>query len=108
MIRWIRSHWEYVEFSKSRRIVRGKHFKVVLLPDAEGPALGITISKKVANAVGRNRLKRRMKAWFRDCVPLLAIKQKMSFIAQKGAAELSWQELSDELGELIKCVIQQG
>ncbi|HHV36628.1 MAG TPA: ribonuclease P protein component [Candidatus Cloacimonetes bacterium] len=107
MIRWITSHREYVEFSKCRRSVKSKHFKALLLPDAQAPAVGITISKKVANAVGRNLLKRRMKAWLRASAAFLPNQLKMNIIARTGAADLNWQQLSDELEGLVKCIKQQ-
>ncbi|MCB5234679.1 MAG: ribonuclease P protein component [Candidatus Cloacimonetes bacterium] len=108
MIRWITSHPEYVEFSKCRRSVKSEHFKLLLLPDAQGSAVGITISKKIANAVGRNLLKRRIKAWLRASAMILPENLKMNIIAQKGAADLSWQDLCDELEGLVKCINQQG
>lgn len=63
--------------------------------------MGITISKKVGNAVKRNRLKRRIKAWLREHYALFSPGQKLNLIARKGAAELSWQELRLELQTLL-------
>lgn len=63
--------------------------------------MGITISKKVGNAVKRNRLKRRIKAWLRGHHSHYPLGQKLNIIARKGAAELSWQELGLELQALL-------
>ncbi|HCM14825.1 MAG TPA: ribonuclease P protein component [Candidatus Cloacimonas sp.] len=104
MIRWIKAHQEYVEFSYAEKAKRTRYFYVPVLPDPQGPALGITISKKVSNAASRNRLKRRMRAWFREHQHILAPTCKMNFIARRGAADLSWQELCEHLGETIKCM----
>lgn len=104
MIRWIKAHQEYMEFSRAGKAIRTRYFYAPLLPDPCGPALGITISKKVSNAVSRNRLKRRMRVWFREHQNALPTSVKMNVIARRGAAELSWQELCEQLGEMIKCL----
>ena len=35
--------------------------------DAQGARLGITVTRKVGNAVRRNRIKRLVREWFRHC-----------------------------------------
>jgi ribonuclease P protein component len=104
MIRWIKAHQEYMEFTRAEKALRAQYFYVPMLPDLQGPGLGITISKKVSNAVSRNRLKRRMRAWFREHQHALPTSVKMNIIARRGAAELSWQELCEHLGEMVKCI----
>ena len=105
MIRWIKAHQEYMEFSRAEKAIRTQFFYVPMLPDDSGPALGITISKKVSNSVSRNRLKRRMRAWFREHQQALPRSKKMNIIARRGAAGLSWQELCEHLGEMVKCMV---
>ncbi|MCK9178992.1 MAG: ribonuclease P protein component [Candidatus Cloacimonadaceae bacterium] len=103
MIRWITAHQEYMEFSRAKSSFRTRNFYIPYLPDPKGPAVGITISKKVAGAVKRNRLKRRVRAWIRANSSALPSGLKMNIIARQGAAELLWPELSAQLGILEKC-----
>ncbi len=65
---------EYLELSKSGRRVVSPHFVfLVARSPAPGPGrLGITVTKKIAGAVGRNRWKRLIREAFRlhsDLVP---------------------------------------
>ncbi|MDD3535779.1 MAG: ribonuclease P protein component [Candidatus Cloacimonetes bacterium] len=101
MIRWIKPHYEYLEFASAAHCLRSRHFYAPLLPSEGEFAVGITISKKVGNAVKRNRLKRRIKAWLRGHHSHYPLGQKLNIIARKGAAELSWQELGLELQALL-------
>jgi len=103
MIRWIKAHGEYMEFTRAANALRSRNFYIPILPDADGPALGITISKKVSNAVARNRLKRRIRAWAKEHSSALPKDCKMNIIARQGAAELSWSELSEQLSILERC-----
>lgn len=93
-----------MEFSQAEKAIRTRYFYVPILADPDSRALGITISKKVSNAVSRNRLKRRIRAWFREHQQALPPTCRMNIIARRGAAELSWQELCEHLGELVKCI----
>jgi len=100
MIRWIKSHQEYMDFTQAERAIRSAHFYAPILASASGLAVGITISKKVGGAVLRNKLKRRIKAWCRTHGSDLPQDIKMNLIARRGAATLSWGELCDELAIL--------
>ncbi len=92
-----------MEFTRAHHSLRSRNFYIPVLPDAAAPALGITISKKVANAVARNKLKRRIRAWARAHSSALPTDCKMNIIARQGAAELSWAELSEQLEILEQC-----
>lgn len=102
MIRWIKAHQEYMDFTRAERTSRSEHFYVPILAQEEGLALGITISKKVGNAVLRNKLKRRIKAWCRMNDEQLPQACKMNLIARRGSAGLSWDELATELSTLME------
>lgn len=56
---------DYTRLRQSNLKVIGKFFIIVYIPDNEitEPAAGITVSKKIGNAVKRNKVKRRIKAF---------------------------------------------
>jgi len=64
--------------------------------------LGITVSRKVGGAVVRNRLKRRIREWFRGERARLRPSMDIVVIARRGAAQLAGQQLEDELARLVK------
>jgi ribonuclease P protein component len=45
--------------------VQGRHFTLVMVPSAEGTRLGMVASRKLGNAVSRNRAKRLIRDIFR-------------------------------------------
>jgi ribonuclease P protein component len=102
MIRWIKAHQEYMDFTSAARTCRTSHFYAPILASAEGLALGITISKKVGNAVLRNKLKRRIKAWCRMNDGKLPQACRMNLIARRGSAQLAWDELATEMTALME------
>jgi ribonuclease P protein component len=102
MIRWITLHREYSEFSHASRACRTENFYVPVLETNAELAVGITISGKVSKAVWRNRLKRRIRAWFREHYTELPQGYKMNIIARKGSAELTWQELGTQLHSIME------
>jgi len=102
MLRRIVNHAEFQSFLKATRSCRVPHFFVPVLPEQEGCfAYGITISGKTGTAVQRNLLKRRIKAWFTTNSNLLTEGIKINLIARKGACELDWTKLSNELTGLV-------
>ena len=78
------------------------HFVVVVAPArADGPAkLGLAVSRRVGNAVARNRVKRSVREWFRHARPALPSATDWVVIARAGAAELDRAAIDAELAEL--------
>jgi ribonuclease P protein component len=66
------------------------------------PRLGITVSRKVGNAVTRNRLKRVIREWFRVSRGGLSPAGDLVVIARKGAGLLDAQEIRNELDGLLR------
>ena len=82
------------------------HFAVVVGEErggvaSSGPVLGITVSKKVGTAVARNRVKRRIREWFRRNRSSLSHGLVIVVIARRGAAEIGTAETERELGALL-------
>jgi ribonuclease P protein component len=69
--------------------------------DQTGSRLGITASRKVGNAVVRNRFKRRTRAWFRARRADFAGELDLVVIARRSGALLSLEELDRRLSKLL-------
>ena len=103
MLRRIVKHAEYRSFTDADNSCRLPHFFVpVIYNEDDFFAYGITIGKRIGNAVVRNRLRRRIKAWFINNSNLLPTGIRIVLIARYGAAELDWNALSGELNQLIE------
>lgn len=61
---------------------------------AAQPRIGLTVSRRVGNAVLRNRIKRRVREWFRMHREELPRGVDLVVIARRGAAELGSRELT--------------
>ena len=80
------------------------------LPDS-GQALrrlGITASRKVGNAVVRNRFKRRVRAWFRENRGELPGDVDLVVIARRSGARLPLPELDAHLRALLDLNAPEG
>ena len=62
--------------------------------------LGLAVSRRVGNAVARNRVKRLVREWFRRNRSGLPPATDWVVIARKGAAELEARAIASELGRL--------
>ncbi|MEN6445280.1 MAG: ribonuclease P protein component [Candidatus Cloacimonas sp.] len=99
MVKWITSHSDYADFFHPAFEIRTTYFYVPVLRGES--AAGITISRKIGNAVKRNLLKRRIKSWLRTNQENIPVNYRFNLIAKTGAADLKWQELSQELLRVI-------
>jgi ribonuclease P protein component len=71
-----------------------------------GPApitrLGISVSRKVGNAVIRNRIKRWLREYFRTHRTTLATGTDLSVIAKPGTATLDHAAIEREFGDALR------
>lgn len=66
------------------------------------PRLGLTVSRRVGNAVVRNRVKRWIREWFRRERKRLGSGTEVVVIARREAAQLGFEEGSRMLSVLVE------
>ena len=71
-------------------------------PGGRSQRLGVTVSRKVGNAVVRNRVKRRIREWFRRARPKLRAEIDLVVIGRSAAAGLSGPEMKESLCRLAR------
>ena len=78
------------------------HFVAVVAPARSDATvkLGLAVSRQVGNAVARNRVKRRVREWFRRSRGALPRGTDWVVIARRGAAELAGAAVASELDRL--------
>jgi ribonuclease P protein component len=95
---------------KTGKRATSKSFAVIIAPrtesisaksDEKRARLGITASKRVGNAVIRNRVKRCIREWFRQAREGLPDGSDIVVIARQTAQDLSGREVAVVLDEMI-------
>jgi ribonuclease P protein component len=107
----LRRSVEFQQVIRRGRRVAGAAFVVVCAPRkqmlAEQPVrLGITVSRKVGNAVVRNRVKRRIREWFRAQRGPLGAGVDLVVIGRAAAASLEYASFAAELSKLSSAAVR--
>jgi ribonuclease P protein component len=81
---------------------RGKLFSVHAFPNEHGtPRLGLSVSRKVGNAVTRNAVRRRLREVFYSCISELPGNLDLVVSARPAAAEATFDELREEFSKSL-------
>ncbi len=67
-------------------------------------AVGIVVSKKIGNAVIRNKVKRRVRAFLREHEELHPTGVKLVIVAKPEAGTAIWQKIKDDLIQLFEII----
>jgi len=105
----LRKSWEYRLVGKMGCKFNTPHFVLlVLINKTHNSRLGITVSRKVGNAVQRNRLKRIIREFFRVRNHLYPVLRDYSIIAKRGTALLSSSEINRELDKIFSLTVKKS
>jgi len=94
----VRKRREFLQIQNAGRRIATRHFLVTYLRRGDAPPrLGITVTKKIGNAVVRNRVKRAVRETFRTHAATLARGASIVVIARDGAGKLGTPTTAEEL-----------
>ena len=98
----IRKRPEYLQLAEIGQRLFGRHFIIVYARNTLSVSrLGITVTKKIGNAVVRNRIKRVCREHFRNQRDQLAPTMDVHVIARSGSAQATNDELTKSLETLF-------
>jgi ribonuclease P protein component len=99
----LRKRAEFLKLSRHGRKIRTSYFIAAVSKGTEkNNRIGITVSKKVGNAVARNRIKRLVREYFRHRKDFVSGTNDISIIARKGLTALSNREIYEKLNKLFE------
>jgi ribonuclease P protein component len=98
----LRTSREYSQLWRQGRRCHTAQLLVIAAPGSEGCRLGISVGRKVGNAVCRNRIKRWLREYFRRYRVMFDAGTDLSIVVKPGAAQLGHAEFDQQLQEALR------
>ena len=94
---------EFARLKREGTSTAGRYFVFSVLAHGDGPTrVGLITTRKIGNAVARNRLRRRLRELFRTQAPGFREGMWLVVIARHRAAQASFAELAAEWAKLVQ------
>ena len=91
----LKQNWEFRRTYGKRKFRAHRDLVTYVRPNGMGEnRIGITVTKKLGKAVVRNRIKRIIRAAYREQEPMLKRGWDLVFVARQHTAELKTQDVS--------------
>lgn len=100
----IKKNKEFQDVFQHGKSTANRQFVVYVLDkqDVEHFRIGLSVSKKIGNAVVRNRVKRLIRQFFLEHKEAVDQKKDYVIIARKPVAEMNYQEVKGSLQHVLK------
>lgn len=98
----LRTSREYTQIWRQGRRCHTAHLIVIAGSGRAGVRLGISVSRKVGNAVCRNRIKRWIREFFRNHRAVIAVETDLSVVVKPGAGQLEHAAIDHQFREALQ------
>jgi ribonuclease P protein component len=99
----LRKRHQFINVFKTGIRKESRHFTCVLVGNSlPWRRLGLTVGKRTGNAVARNRVKRKLREYFRCNKAYFPDSTDIVISARTGAAQLDYKALNQELSGLLQ------
>ncbi|WP_048601633.1 ribonuclease P protein component [Rubeoparvulum massiliense] len=99
----LKSNLDFKKVFLEGKSAANRQFVIYVLPNQEVEyRIGISISKKLGNAVVRNRLKRQVRSIIQEKADQILPKQDIVIIGRKPILEQSYQEMAQSLYHALR------